>query len=125
MNKKGFTLAELLGVITILAMLALLVTPVVTKTIKNNKQKLYNIQISEIEKAAYNYAIKNTYVLPEEGVTIVVTLGELKKEGLIDKEVRNPITKELFSDDLKIEIGNINNQYTYTVLDEEANEEKE
>ena len=30
MNKKGFTLAELLGVITILAMLALLVTPVVT-----------------------------------------------------------------------------------------------
>ena len=125
MNKKGFTLAELLGVITILEMLALLVTPVVTKTIKNNKQKLYNIQISEIEKAAYNYAIKNTDVLPEEGVTIVVTLGELKKEGLIDKEVRNPITKELFSDDLKIEIGNINNQYTYTVLDEEANEEKE
>ncbi|MCI8445872.1 MAG: prepilin-type N-terminal cleavage/methylation domain-containing protein [Bacilli bacterium] len=125
MNKKGFTLAELLGVITILAMLALLVTPVVTKTIKNNKQKLYNIQISKIEKAAYNYAIKNTDVLPEEGVTIVVTLGELKKEGLIDKEVRNPITKELFSDDLKIEIGNINNQYTYTVLDEEANEEKE
>lgn len=117
MKKRGFTLAELLGVITVLAMLSLLITPVITKTIKNNKQKLYNIQIHEIEKAAYDYAIKNTDTLPEEGVTVIITLGELKREGLIGQEVRNPITKELFSDDLQIEIANRNNRYTYTVLE--------
>lgn len=121
MKKNGFTLAEVLGVITILALIALLVTPVVTKTINNNKQKLYDIQIETIEKAAKDYAIKNMNLLPEEGDTVVITLGELKREGFVKSDIRNPITKELFPDNVKIEIGNHNNQYTYQVLEDEAN----
>ena len=109
------------GVLIVLAILALLVTPVISKTIKNNKQKLYQVQIEMIEKAAKDYAVKNRDLLPEEGKAIIITLGELKKSGLIHEEIRNPITKELFSNDLKIQIGNSRNQYTYTVLEEEMN----
>lgn len=121
MKKEGFTLTEVLGVIVIIGFLALLVTPAVSKTIKNNRQRLYEVQIKNIENAARDYAVKNTEILPESGKAIVITLGELKKGGFIEKEVRNPLTKELFSDDLKIQISNANNQYTYTVLEEIVN----
>ncbi len=117
-KKKGFTLPEVLGTIVVLALIALLVTPVVSKTIKNNKKKLYDIQIKEIERAAKDYALKNLDILPEEGTAITITLEDLKMGGFIDTEVRNPITKELFSDELEIEIKNDNNQYTYTVLED-------
>lgn len=120
MGKKGFTLTEVLGVLTVLALLALLITPVVSKTIKNNKQKLYNDQIKIIEGAARDYAIKNTDVLPEEGTTTYVTLGEIKRSGVLQEEVRNPITKELFEDDLQIQITLENNQYVYHVVEEET-----
>lgn len=120
MGKKGFTLTEVLGVLTVLALLALLITPVVSKTIKNNKQKLYNDQIKIIERAAKDYAIKNTDVLPEEGTTTYVTLGEIKRSGVLQEEVRNPITKELFEDDLQIQITLENNQYVYHVVEEET-----
>ncbi|MCI9233542.1 MAG: prepilin-type N-terminal cleavage/methylation domain-containing protein [Bacilli bacterium] len=119
MKKSGFTLPEVLGVLTVLALLALLITPVVSKTIKNNKQKLYNVQIETIEKAAHDYAIKNTDILPEEGNTSYLTLGEIKRSGLLPEEVRNPITKELFPDDLQIEITIENNQYVYKVVEQE------
>ncbi len=116
MKKRGFTLPEVLGVLTILALLALLITPVVSKTIKNNKQKLYDDQIKIIERAARDYAIKNTDVLPEEGSIAYVTLGEIKRSGVLQEEVRNPITKELFPDDLQIKIALENNQYVYEVV---------
>lgn len=118
MKKNGFTLTEVLGVLIVLALLLLLITPSITKAIKNNKQKLYNIQIENIKKAAKDYAIKNMDVLPEKGSTTIITLGEIKKAGLIELEIRNPITKELFSDDLKIEIFNHNNQYYYEIKEE-------
>ena len=118
MKKKGFTLIEMLGVLVILSLLALLIAPVITKVVKNNKQRLYDVQIETIEKAAKDYATKNMDILPEEGATSAVTLGQLKKAGLVQMEIRNPITKELFSDDLVVEIRNTNHQYTYKVAEE-------
>lgn len=118
MKKNAFTLTEVLGVLIILAFLALLVSPFVSKAVKNNKQKLYDIQIKEIERATKDYATKNIDVLPEEGKITILTLGQVKKGGSLPKEVRNPITKELFPDDLKIEIRNSRNQYTYKVITE-------
>ena len=40
MKNKGFTLAELLGVITILAIIALITTVTITNSMKNSKEKL-------------------------------------------------------------------------------------
>ena len=93
--KKGFTLAELLGVITILAVIAVIVFPLVNKTIKQNKEKLYNSQLEEIKSGAEKWAYANIEMLPvNDGETITVTLFELKKGGFLTLDIRNPITGE-------------------------------
>ena len=92
MKKNGFTLTEVLGVLVLLALLALLITPIISKAIKNNRQKLYDIQIKKIEQAAKDYSIKHIDVLPEEGNITYITLGEIKRSGVLQEEVRNRIT---------------------------------
>ena len=37
-NKKGFTLVELLAIIVLLGLLAILITPKITETLKNKKR---------------------------------------------------------------------------------------
>lgn len=50
--KKGFTLIELLAVIVILAVLALIVTPVITDIITNARKSSYKISTAAIKDAA-------------------------------------------------------------------------
>ncbi len=52
MNKKGFTLVELLATIVIIALIMTLVMPSATKISKNNKTKIY----LEYEKMMIEYA---------------------------------------------------------------------
>ena len=54
--KKGFTLVELLAVITILGLLAVIIVPKVTKTIKDSEQKTNMASANGLLKAAeYRY----------------------------------------------------------------------
>ena len=52
LNKKGFTLVELLAVIAILAILMLLITPNVLKLFTQGKQDAFKTQVQRIWKAA-------------------------------------------------------------------------
>ena len=105
MNKKGFTLAEVLGVITILAILGLLVFPVIDKTIKDAKEDGYKIQVKSIETSAKNWITGNAFnMLDRTGEDMLVTLYQLKQEGAVDKNVQNPLNKKLFADDIIIRI---------------------
>ena len=49
MNKKGFTLAELLGVIVILLLLVLIVTPIAINYSKKASDSAYDIQVKTIK----------------------------------------------------------------------------
>ena len=51
MNKKAFTLVELIGVLVILSVLVLVAVPSVLKIIKNTKQKTYDSNITMIKTA--------------------------------------------------------------------------
>ena len=49
MNKKGFTLIELLAVIVILAVIALIVTPIVTGIIRSAKEQANARSLEDVE----------------------------------------------------------------------------
>lgn len=117
--KKGFTLAELLGVIVILAALLLISIPVVDKIIKQSQEDLYNKQIDSI-KLAMNLWISDKCKL-NEGESITLTLSQLKEEGLVEFDITNPITKELFPNDMILTIENKEGQLEYNVSDEGTN----
>lgn len=95
MSRKGFTLVELLGVLVILAVLALLIVPVVNKNFRESTADLEAAQIKNIKDAAKNWAADHTSSLPDtEGGTVTVTVGELQKGGYLDENLTNPKTKE-------------------------------
>jgi len=118
--KKGFTLIELLGVITILALIALIALPAIEKTIQDGKEDLYNIQIKMIEAALKDYRVDNLLMMPKNnGNTLTLTLSQLKAEGKIDKDITNPKTDELFSDDMLLYIKKVGKTFEY-IVDEDS-----
>lgn len=110
MNKKGFTLVELLAVIIILAVILTIILPSVSKTLKKSKNTIYDIQVNDILKSTYDYSLKNIKLLPESGKTYI-TLNELKRSGFIENDLKNPKTNEAFSNDLVISIENVGIRY--------------
>ena len=113
MNKKAFTLVELLGVVIILIIIGLLVFPNVYNIIKQSRETIYQSQIRSILNAAYDYSLKNTDYLPVGSEIKYLTLGELKYEGLIDANIKNPIEEEEFPNNLVISIRNVGPKYEY------------
>ena len=109
MKKNGFTLVELLGVVTILAMLGMIIVPVIDNVLKNNKRKLYDVQIRVIKDAASSFVadrVFDEYFDIDPGDSLGIRLGKLKEFGYIDGDVVNPIDKTNFSDSLLIIITN-------------------
>lgn len=59
MKKNAFTLVELLGVIALLAVIAMLVTPLVVKTINDSRREAFLDNAKMLRKAAENYYMEN------------------------------------------------------------------
>lgn len=55
MNKKGFTLVELLAIIVVIALISVLISPSIINLFGTSKDKTYEILINNIQKAAENY----------------------------------------------------------------------
>ena len=113
--KKGFTLAELLGVLVILAAILLIIMPIVDKTIKEGKNDLYDKQINSIKLAMELWLTDNAKL--DEGEYIVITLSQLKDAGLIEFDIKNPKTEELFPNDMLLTIKNNDGILEYEVVD--------
>lgn len=116
MKNKGFTLIELLGVVTILAMLGLIIVPTINKVVNDNKQKLYDVQIRNIENGASNFVADNVLNIDIPlGTSKGITLLRLKNLGYIDNDIVDPISKEKFDDSIVVIISNTVNGYQYKV----------
>ncbi len=116
-KRNGFTLAELLGVITILGLLALLIIPAIDKTVKNSNETLYQAQLSTIVESAKSWSADHITELPVNGGSINITLDTLKTGGYITIDIENPKTKQPFDGNLNIKITEKNSQYQYKVMD--------
>ncbi len=93
--KKAFTLIELLGVIIILAIVALITFPIIDNSIQKSRESALERTIENIERAAYSYSVEYDLGYPNE--LQVLELSELISKGFINKKDHiNPVTdKEL------------------------------
>lgn len=107
LNRKGFTLIEVIVVIVIIVLLSLILIPNVMLFVsKNNKDMCYKLK-DNIESAAKMYVNENKYELGFncEGNPIEIGLSTLIDTGKISSPVINPVTnKPVSNDDVKVEV---------------------
>lgn len=114
-NNKGFTLIELLGVITLLGIITLIITPAVSNGLKKSKEKVYEASKDNILIGLKNWASDNKDLLPEKNKDyFIITIGELKREGFLDYELRNPKTQKCYSNNVELLITKNNKAYDYS-----------
>ena len=87
MNKKGFTLTELIVVIVIIGLVLLIVIPVSSNIMQNNAEEKGKFYVQTLENAV------NTYC--DMYKTNNVTLGQLTSEGLFKTESSNGVSANL------------------------------
>lgn len=75
-NKKGFTIIEILAVIALIGIVAVLVIPRITDMDSKTKVKMYNAKIEKALVASYKYGIDNIDTLSNSECTNV-TIGTL------------------------------------------------
>ena len=113
MKKNGFTLIEILGVITLLALLSVVVLMVTDNSLKKSKKTLSDAQISNIKSAASMWRTDNIEMIPDDGY-YTLTLGELIDSGYIG-DVIDPNTNHSFNRNLIVKV-NVND----ILVDEES-----
>ena len=114
--KNGFTFVELLAVITIIGVLTLISLPTIEKIVKNNREKVYEKQLDNIILSLKNWASDNRKYLPEEeGEILTITLGNLKSEGYIEYETKNPLTNKCFDNSMNLTITKVKKTYDYKI----------
>lgn len=82
MNKKGFTIAELIAVILILGTIVVLVVPSITSSSSDTQKKMFENKIEYIETQAVLYANSHFNKLVSENKNSI-TVGELLEKGYI------------------------------------------
>lgn len=153
MNKKGFTLVEIISVVALLALVVIISVPIISNTGENIKKKTLQTKIENIEKAAILYGQNNrnkfTTVCNDEGeICNGVNNGEcicyeekITVEDLIDnnqieadvveidingneiKHIINPVDEEKFIDECEIQIYKKYGKI-YAIYDRKTDSEK-
>ena len=88
--KKGFTLAELLGVIVIVSVLALLVLPPVINQIRRQRTKIDETTLKVLGEATYLYMDSNKDAYPINPTTnYCITLQQLADANVISVPIKD------------------------------------
>lgn len=117
MNKKGFTLVEILAVIIVMAVVATIVVTSAYSLVKSNNEEQYNVLISEIEQAVKLYLSDNyeNYVVGRESkylsvkflrdnscdkiyikLSDLISANLIKEASLVDPRDNNNISKDKY-----------------------------
>lgn len=85
MSNRGFTLIELVGTIVIISFVLLIISPVITRSIRSGVETADKQVKSNIELAAKNWAFDNKGVLPKiQNDVYKVKVMDLQNEGYLD-----------------------------------------
>lgn len=112
---KGFTLAELLGVIIILSIIGLISFSAIDRNLKEGRIKTCKIQEKNIIEGAKTYLIDNPNELPYGTRTIPLSMLEAK--GYIEENLINPMTDKKYNRRTHVEVNYENgNNYSYKII---------
>ncbi len=89
MDKKGFTLVEMLAVIVILALVMVIAVPGIGKIMAKFRLDYYKNLESEMELNAKSYLSSNRDERPRKGSYSLVCLSTLEKGKYFDKDVKD------------------------------------
>ena len=118
MNKKGFTLIELIGVILILALLAIIIFPSILSSINSNETSLNNDNKKLIEANAKEYVGDNQDLfLKDTSKTYCIKLSTLYNAGYTTnvKGLKDG-DAALTTDGVKVTYNGSKYEYQYVVL---------
>ena len=106
-NNNGFTLIEMIGVVTLMVLLSLIAIPIVNTSVNNSKNKAYNILVEKITDAAKEYFFENYYSYENDLETngyVNITVDELRISNTLEKDLINPKTNEVIDGYVTIKI---------------------
>ena len=118
MNKKlGFTLAELMGVIVVIGIIAVIVTTTVDRSIKNSRHDTCLTQEKNIVEGAKSWSYDNAKELPEAGKEKFISVSDLQNGNYIEDGLKSPMTNEVYSTGTNVKITSSNgSSYEYEVI---------
>ena len=113
---NGFTLVELLGVIVILAMIALIAYPLIASQVKNTTDKMSAATISLIETATRSYINDNVNDYPKvDNAEYCITLNALAEGNYIRESIIDAKTKEEIDLTQVVIAKYKNNKFTFEI----------
>ncbi len=119
-KKNGFTLIEMLAVVTILGIISLLAFPYANNLLKKSKDNEYNRFLDDIYLATEAYLVDNSdnyaALTKEDGVEYV-SLEKVVKGGYLKSTTVNPKTGEKIDLNKSVKVTNKNKKYNYALMD--------
>lgn len=117
-TSKGFTLIELIAVITLIALLSLVVIPTIIGLVNKNKPKLDSTTKKLIYSAAENYLDYNQTDYPKgKGVVYCISLASLIEKGFLEENLTDISTGEKYNNNLIVKSEYKNYKYEYEVTE--------
>lgn len=107
MEKRGFTLTEMLGVMTLLVVIFALIYPNVINMMEKSKQSEYEEYLSNVYLATEAYINSNNEIsslLSDVGSTVKVTFSDLLASGYLNSKLVDPKTNERTSSNPSVEV---------------------
>ena len=110
MNKKGFTLVELLGVVMLMSIIATIITIAIDSSIRTSRYNACLAQEKNIIDAAKVYLTDH----PENNIDgAEITIETLKDGGYLE-DLKNPMSNQSYSDSTFVKVK-YENGYEYTL----------
>lgn len=121
MDRKAFTMIELLGIITIIGILLLMTVPSLVTTLKNSKEKAYDDYVENVLIAAETYVENDPDILAKLKHTndnTTITIQDLINAKLVSGSVVNPKTDEELPTSTKVKMKRLANGTIEYTLEE-------
>ena len=117
MNKRGFTLIEMLAVVAILGILSTIASVLVSRYLNRANTSAYDTMAQSLYESSQNYIMDHMDLLEKTSFTI--NSSDLLENDYID-EMKNPKNEnENCTADISIKNNNINNEMSnleYTII---------